>query len=100
VAVSVAVPKVQPAVESASGFASDELEPAATPARPQFAELAEEPAYAAQSWDQAPEIGSDARGPAAVDDRAAEPASSLFTEPGEEAQRDLDTPTFMRRLRF
>jgi cell division protein FtsZ len=106
VAVSVAVPKVQPAVETATGFASGGLEPAATPARPQFAELAEAPAYATQSWDHAPEIGSDALGPAAVsgpatvDDRAAQPASSLFTEPGEEAQRDLDTPTFMRRLRF
>jgi cell division protein FtsZ len=99
-AVSVVMPKVQPAVESASGFASNELEPAATPARPQFAELAEAPAYAAQSWDHGPEIGSDPREPAAVNDHPVPPASSLFTEPGEEAQRDLDTPTFMRRLRF
>jgi cell division protein FtsZ len=100
VAVSVAAPKVQPAVEAASDFAPGELEPAETPARPQFAELAEEPAYASKSWDHAPEIGSDARGPAGVSDHPVQPASSLFTEPGEEAQRDLDTPTFMRRLRF
>jgi cell division protein FtsZ len=99
-AVSIAVPQVQPAVEAASGFVSDGLEPAATPARPQFAELAEAPAYATHSWDHGPEIGSDARGPAAVNDHPALPASSLFSEPGEEAQRDLDTPTFMRRLRF
>jgi cell division protein FtsZ len=100
VGVSVAVPKVQLAVESASGLVSNELEPATTPARPKFAELAEESAYAPQSWDHAPEFGSDARGPAAVSNHQAPPASSLFTEPGEEAQRDLDTPTFMRRLRF
>jgi hypothetical protein len=99
-AVSVAVPQVQPALEAVSGFVSDGLEPAATPARPQFADLAEAPAYAAQSWDHGPEIGSDARGPAAVSNHPAPPAASLFTEPGEEAQRDLDTPTFMRRLRF
>ena len=100
VAASVAVPRVQPAVEAASGFVAEELEPIATPARPQFAELAEEPAFATQSWDYTPEPAGNARGPAAANDQPTQPASSLFTEPGEEAQRDLDTPTFLRRLRF
>jgi cell division protein FtsZ len=98
VTASVVVPRVQPAVEAASGFVAEE--PIATPARPQFAELAEEPAFATQSWDYTPEPAGNAQGPAAVNDQPTQPASSLFTESGEEAQRDLDTPTFLRRLRF
>ena len=54
------------------------------PARPKFAELSEEPAYT----------------PAVVDEDSNQPASDLFREPDEEAQRDLDKPAFLRRLRL
>jgi hypothetical protein len=38
------------------------------------------------------------RGPAAPE--APQPATALFNGGGEEAERDLDVPAFMRRLKF
>jgi cell division protein FtsZ len=75
-------------------------EPAAEPARPHFAEMQEEPAFTPPPRDYASDFGSGISDPAAVEENSAQPAAALFSEPGEEAQRDLDTPTFMRRLRF
>ncbi|MFZ0745236.1 MAG: cell division protein FtsZ [Terracidiphilus sp.] len=77
-----------------------EPETVSAPARPQFAELAEEPAYTPLPRDYASDFGNGVRGPAAPEDHAAQPATAHFSGSGEEAERDLDVPAFMRRLKF
>jgi cell division protein FtsZ len=72
----------------------------AAPARPQFAELAEEPAYTPLPRDYAPDFGKAARGQAPSEDQAPQSTTALFTGAAEEADRDLDVPAFMRRLKF
>jgi len=69
------------------------------PARPQFQELAEEPADAAFPNDFAQEFPEVQRGPA-VEEPRVEASPSLFPETNGEAERDLDVPAFLRRLRF
>jgi cell division protein FtsZ len=69
-------------------------------AGPRFAEMREEPAINPQARDYAAEFGNAAREPIEADENPAQPASTLFTEPGIEEQRDLDIPAIMRRLRF
>jgi cell division protein FtsZ len=78
----------------------EEVELASLPARPKFAELSEEPAYTPLPGDYASERRSNARGPAAFDEFRSQPVAGDFSETGEEAQRDLDTPAFMRRSQF
>jgi cell division protein FtsZ len=99
-AASVTAPLMRSEVETATAVASVELETMATADPLQFSEPAEEPAYATPPRDYAPEFASSQRGAVVLEDHPAEAGASLFTEAGEEAQRDLDTPTFMRRLRF
>jgi cell division protein FtsZ len=72
------------------------------PARPQFDELAEEPAYTPLPRDYASDFGSGVRGPVAREPEEDTPAgpASLFPEPDEESQQDLDVPAFMRRSKF
>ena len=72
----------------------------AASARPQFAEMSEESAYTPLPRDYAGDFGSSAQGEVATEDRLAQPTPALFQGPEEESQRDLDTPTFLRRLRF
>jgi cell division protein FtsZ len=85
----------------ASGFGPGEPEMmAATSAKPKFAELGEEPAYTPLPRDYASDFGSGVRGTAEVEEHRAQPATAVFTEPDEASQRDLDTPTFLRRFRF
>ena len=77
-------------------------ERADAPARPRFAELAEEPAYTPLPRDYASDfrfrcarLGSSRRR------GAAQPAAAaLFPNAEEEPERDLDVPTFMRRMQF
>jgi hypothetical protein len=78
----------------------EEVEMAAQPARPKFAELAEEPAYTPLPGDYASERRSGARGPGVFDEFRSQPTAGEFSESGEETQRDLDTPAFMRRSQF
>ncbi len=89
---------------SGKGKAKPVKEPelVAAPARPQFAELAEEPepAYKPLPRDYASDFSKEAPSPAKPEDHAAQPATALFTGAGEEADRDLDVPAFMRRLKF
>jgi hypothetical protein len=40
------------------------------------------------------------RAPAALDEFRVQPAATLFRDAGEEAQRDLEKPAFLRRLGF
>jgi cell division protein FtsZ len=66
------------------------------PARPRFAELGEEPVYKPLPRDYASDMGNGVR-PVAAEDRQ---AVGLFTEKPEDAERDLEVPTFMRRMQF
>jgi hypothetical protein len=77
-----------------SGVNSREPELVAA-ARPQFAEMAEEP-RAPLPRDYAHDLGNGVRAP----EPEPQPASALFTPAASESHRDLDTPAFLRRLRF
>ena len=79
---------------------SAEPERMEAPARPQFAELAEEPVYVPLPRDYAPEFGSGVRSSAGVEGTIVQPSAALLAEAGEEPERDLDVPAFMRRLQF
>ena len=104
---SAAKPAAEPAkaeaapADAATQFEPEELELVAAPARPQFAELAEEPAYTPLPRDYASDFDNGLR-PAAAEEPIAKPAPApaLFPESDEESQRDLDVPAFMRRLQF
>jgi cell division protein FtsZ len=77
-----------------------EFEPEHELPRPKFAELAEEPAYTLLPKEYASGgFGSGAHAAVAVEERVGQPPT-LFPEPDEDEQRDLDVPAFMRRLQF
>jgi cell division protein FtsZ len=89
------------AVEVTPRFVAEE--PIVSPARPQFAELAEEPAFTPLPRGYMADTGIAPRGLVTRDepqDHRAQPTTALFTEGPEESQQDLDTPAFMRRLQF
>jgi cell division protein FtsZ len=86
--------------EDAVNTREPEADLVAAAARPQFAEMAEAPAYTPLPRDYSQDFAAGARGAVATQDHAAQPAGVLFTEAGEEAERDLDVPAFMRRLQF
>jgi len=88
------------AVAEETQFDADPLEELGMPARPQFAELCEEPTYTPLPRDYASDFGSGARAAATNDERRSKPGSSLFTETGAGGENDLDTPTFLRRSQF
>jgi cell division protein FtsZ len=69
-------------------------------ARLHFTEIAEEPFYTPLPRDYASDFGSGLRAPAAAGEHRAQPTAVLFTDPDEDSLRELDTPTFMRRLQF
>jgi cell division protein FtsZ len=66
------------------------------PARPRFAELGEEPIYKPLPRDYASDMGNGVR-PVAAEERQ---AVGLFTDKPEDVERDLEVPTFMRRMQF
>jgi hypothetical protein len=70
-------------VEAVAAMEPEDMEPAAAPAPPRFAELAEEPAYTPPRREYAPA-----------------PAASLFPETDEGMQPDLEKPTFLRNLQL
>jgi cell division protein FtsZ len=85
-----------PAVVTTVSFA----EPEAVPETPKFQEMREEPSYKPLPRDYASEFDSGERTAEAVEERRAQPAAALFSETDEEAQRDLDVPTVMRRSSY
>ena len=91
-----ATPASNPGMKIMDVKPSKEREAIAAPARPQFAELAEEPAYTPLPRDYASDFAKGVRAP---EERAAQPAPAGIAERGEE-DRDLDVPAFMRRLKF
>jgi len=94
------IPEPVFAPEFDSDFGPRESELVSTAARPQFAEMSEEPVYTPLPRDYASDFGTGLRAPAAAEEQRTQPATALFQETDEAAHRDLDTPTFMRRLRF
>ena len=82
------------------GFGGQEPELVAAAGRPQFAEMAEESAYTPLPRDYSSGFTSGVSGAAEAEGQSAQPAAAIFAEPDEDSHRDLDTPTFMRRLRF
>jgi cell division protein FtsZ len=91
---------IAPPVEAATDFEPEEMELVAAPARPKFAEISEEPAFTPLPRDYSSEFVSTMRVPVALDEYRAQPAATLFRDAGEEAQRDLEKPAFLRRLGF
>jgi cell division protein FtsZ len=65
------------------------------PARPRFAELGEEPAFKPLPRDYAGDLGNGVR-----PSPAEQPVAALCAEKREEMERDLEVPTFMRRMQF
>jgi cell division protein FtsZ len=102
VAAAVATNAAGPAAPLMVDWPKREAEALAAPARPRFAEMADEPARMPLPRDYASEFGKSGQSPAAVavEEARVQPGSSLFTEPAEESQRDLDVPAFMRRGQF
>jgi cell division protein FtsZ len=90
----------EPPVETVAAIEPEEMEWAAAPAPPKFAELAEEPAYTPLPMDYAPAFSSRVRGPAAMEEKLMQPAATLFPERDEEMEPDLEKPTFLRNLQL
>jgi cell division protein FtsZ len=67
------------------------------PARPKFAELCEESALKPLPRDYSTDFGTGVR-PTSMEERQA--VGALFAEKSEDGERDLEVPTFMRRVQF
>jgi cell division protein FtsZ len=67
------------------------------PARPKFAELCEEPAFKPLPRDYSTDFGTGVR-PTSVEERQA--VAALLADKSEDGERDLEVPTFMRRVQF
>jgi cell division protein FtsZ len=83
---------------AAAPEASTEPEPEAP--RAHFTDVDEDLAYKPLPRDYASDFGNSLRVSAAGEEYRAQPTAVLFTDPDEEAIRELDTPTFMRRMQF
>jgi len=68
------------------------------PARPKFAEMCEEPLFKPLPRDFAGDLGNGVRPAASQEERHS--VSALFSDKPEEMERDLEVPTFMRRIQF
>jgi cell division protein FtsZ len=68
-------------------------------ARPQFAEMAEEPTFTPLPRDYVSDF-SGGEHMSAPEEQPVQPVPSVFPEPAAESERDLDVPAFMRRLQF
>jgi cell division protein FtsZ len=97
--VSVAASPAKTLVDSPVVVAPN-LNPTAGQVRPQFAEIAEEPSYPLKVRDFSLELEAANRALTALEEHHAQEKTALFSEPDEESMRELDTPTFMRRLQF
>jgi cell division protein FtsZ len=96
-----AIPVVAPAGSTATEVEQKEEVPEA-PAKPRFGEMAEEPAFTPLPRDYASDFGSGVRAPAPqeLEEHDAAETAEPASEAGEETDRDLDVPAFMRRLPF
>jgi cell division protein FtsZ len=78
----------------------DEPEFVVVAARPHHVEIDEEPAFAPLPRDYASDFGNSMRAPAITEDHLPQPAVSPLSASEDEEERDLDVPTFMRRMKF
>jgi cell division protein FtsZ len=83
-----------------SGFGTREPELVASAVRPQFADMAADLDSSGLRRDFASDFGTGARGAMGVDEHRTQPATAIFAETPAEPHKDLDTPAFLRRLRF
>ena len=91
----------EPPMKAAAAREPEIMEPAAAPEPPRLAEMAEEPAYIPPTRQYHPTFTSGERGPAAPDENRGQQDARLFPLTGEEeAQPDLEKPTFLRNLRL
>ncbi len=81
-----------------AGEGESELVAAAT--RPSQVEISEELAFAPLPRDYASDFGNSMRTPAITEDHVSQPAVSPLSTAAAEEERDLDVPTFMRRMKF
>ncbi|MGA8090565.1 MAG: cell division protein FtsZ [Terracidiphilus sp.] len=63
-------------------------------------EAAEELAFVPLPRDYASDFGNSVRTPAITEEPVSQPAVSPLSAPSNEEERDLDVPTFMRRMKF
>jgi cell division protein FtsZ len=94
-----------PAVTAEFAAKDAESELVSAPARPKFAEMIEEPGYTPLPRDYAGDVGNtvhaaDPFQDQRVADHRPQPVAAVFADPAAEQERDLDVPTFMRRLQF
>ena len=68
--------------------------------RSSHAEVAEEPAFVPLPRDYASDFGNSVRTPTITEEPNSQPAISPLSAPSNDEERDLDVPTFMRRMKF
>ena len=78
----------------------DEAEFVVVAARPHHAEIDDEPAFVPLPRDYASDFGNSMRAPVITEDHVSQPAISPLSASENEEERDLDVPTFMRRMKF
>jgi cell division protein FtsZ len=93
------LPVAPPPVLAAHIFEPEPSEPVFAPARPKFAELAEEPAYTPLPRDFAPEFTGNVPPPPPLNGYSVQPVAINLSEAGDDEQ-ELDKPAFLRRLLF
>jgi len=96
--VSMAMPLTKTVADFAKEFGMPER--ALAPAEPQFDAMERESQYATQPRDYASDFNEVPRSGPEQAEPGAPPEPVLFPEPGGEHERDLDVPTFLRRLQF
>ena len=62
--------------------------------------MAEEPTFTPLPRDYASDFGNSVRTPAITEDRAPHQTVSPLITSSDQEERDLDVPTFMRRMKF
>ena len=85
------VPKPQP---------EPEMKPEPGTLRAKFDELNSDPLFTPFGRDFPLDFDGGLPALTSLEEHRAQPATALFSEPDEESLRELDTPTFMRRLQF
>ena len=86
--------------EDEEGDEAGERELVAATARPSRSEVAEEPPTAPLPRDFASDFGNSAKTPSITEEPVAQPAVSPLAATSNDEERDLDVPTFMRRMKF
>jgi cell division protein FtsZ len=86
--------------EESGDDGDSEPEFVAAAARPNRVEIAEEPVFAPLPRDYSSDFGNSPRTPAITEEQIAQPAVSPLSAGSSDEERDLDVPTFMRRMKF